>query len=181
VPRPNETHDKSAPSEAPPAGLAEALARATHDLYLRDQLAAGITSANNPSLVPWDELPESLKESSRAFAAGIEGKLQTVGAELVTEAGAALDDSRFEFSSEELESLARDEHERWVEDLVRQGWQRSHGPKNPERRLHPSLVPWDKLSEEEREKDRAAVRALPEIVSRAGLRLVRRTGEVRGE
>ena len=57
---------------------------------------------------------------------------------------------------EALERLARIEHRRWIAERIAQGWRRSEH-RDDARFLHPSLVPYDALSEEEREKDRAQV------------------------
>ena len=46
-------------------GTHETLARALHEDYLRQQSAAGVTPQQDSSLVPWDALPEHLKESNR--------------------------------------------------------------------------------------------------------------------
>jgi hypothetical protein len=81
--------------------------------------------------------------------------------------------SLLELKGEELEALARGEHDRWMRDLVRDGWRPTDGPKDPDRKLHPLLVPWDELDEVEREKDRAPMRELPVTLARAGLEIRR--------
>ena len=60
-------------------GTYELLASAIHDEYLGSQHQEGSTAATNPSLQPWEELPESLKESNRDQAAHIGTKLAAVG------------------------------------------------------------------------------------------------------
>ena len=61
----------------------------------------------------------------------------------------------------------------WVADLLGQGWRRTDGPKDPQRKLHPLLESWEELSEAERDKDRMAVRELPEMLLRAGFEIYR--------
>lgn len=46
----------------------------------------------------------------------------------------------------------RDHHNEWVAFLTARGW--THGERDPERRRHPNLVPWDELTPEEQDKDR---------------------------
>jgi hypothetical protein len=155
-------------------GTTEQIARAKHDQYVRDEAARGITPRDNPSLVPWDELPEALRDSNRRFADGIGRKLAETGCMLVP-APLALDGEGpgFEFTEDEVEALARAEHDRWMADLLRDGWRPTPGAKDPEKRLHPLLVPWAQLPESERDKDREPVREIPAMLARAGLRVHR--------
>jgi hypothetical protein len=112
--------------------------------------------------VAWDELPEPLRQSSRRYAEGVKSKLDAIGAKAVIGDG-----QPFEFTEDELEMLARIEHDRWAGDLARDGW--VPGPvKDPKRKEHPLLVGWDELSEAEREKDRDAVRNIPAVLRDAG-------------
>jgi hypothetical protein len=149
------------------------LARAKHEEYLREERARGHTAADNPSLVPWDELPEPLKESNRRFADGIGPKLEAAGCAIVPAPLGTAEANGFAFSEEEVEELARVEHDRWAQDLIRDGWKPTAGPKDPDARLHPLLVPWEQLPEAERDKDREPVRELPAMLARAGFRLYR--------
>ncbi|MDX6588636.1 MAG: hypothetical protein QOI31_3109 [Solirubrobacterales bacterium] len=147
--------------------LIESIARAQHSNYVREQTARGETSDGNLSLVAWDELPEPLRQSSRRYAEGVKSKLDAIGAKAVVGDG-----QPFKFTEEELEMLARFEHDRWAGDLARDGW--VPGPvKDPERKEHPLLVGWDELSEAEREKDRDAVRNIPAVLRDAGYGIAR--------
>jgi hypothetical protein len=161
-------------------GTTEQIARAKHEQYRRAELARGITPDENPSVAPWDELPESLRDSNRRFADGIGDKLAETGCGLAP-TPLVLDGEgpMFEFSDEEVEALARAEHDRWMADLERDGWRPTTGPKDPEQRLHPLLVPWEELPEAERDKDREPVREIPEMLARAGLRVYRSRGRAR--
>ena len=153
-------------------GTNEVLARATHEHYLAAERGRGVTAADNPSLRPWERLPESLRESNRRFAEGIAAKLQLAGCVAVPRPLVALNGVPFEFDPKQVEPLARLEHERWMEDLQRDNW--TAGPeKDPERLTHPNLVPWDQLTEADRDKDREAVRAIPAVLARAGFEVVR--------
>lgn len=130
------------------------------------------TPETNPSLVPWEELPDSLRDSSRRFADGIGPKLDATGYVALPNPLIALDGTSGVFTDAEVETLARMEHDRWSADLRRDGW--THGPeKDPAARTHNSLIPWEELSEAEREKDREAVRELPGFLAAAGYELCR--------
>lgn len=148
----------------------EIMARAKHDDYLDLERAKGLTFVDNQSLVSWDDLPESLRDSNRRFAASVAETLGVIGASLEPLQGG--DGLELPLTSADLEQLAIKEHDRWVADLRRDGWTYASGPKDPGARTHPLLVPWDDLSEEEREKDRDAVRAIPRMLARVGYELV---------
>jgi hypothetical protein len=146
-------------------GTTEILARAIHEQYVRKQRSEGQTPATNPSMVAWDALDESLKESNRAQAAHIPLKLRAVGCDL-----APLDDQdvgSFRFEADEVERLAEMEHDRWVEERTKNGW--TYAPeKDVARKRSPYLVPWKDVPEEIKEYDRHFVRELPGLLSSAG-------------
>lgn len=152
--------------------LKDVLARAIHEEYVRNQTARGETKETNSTLVDWEELPDHLRESNRSQALHIVEKLKAIGCD-VTE----LDDgdvAGFEFTPQEIERLARMEHERWVEERLANGW--TVGPKGIDRKTHPLLcASYEELPEEEREKDRDAVRRTPKILAKVGLK-IRRPG-----
>jgi hypothetical protein len=53
------------------------------------------------------------------------------------------------------ERLAKNAHDNWARQRVADGWR--HGPRrDQDKKEHPSLVPYEKLSEEEKEYDRNA-------------------------
>lgn len=158
--------DRTCVPELTLAGRLEAIARGLHDRYVAGRVEAGDTPETNPSLVPWEELPESLRESNRDQALGLETVLGAAGWEIVPQRD--WDAEPIRFDEADLERLARAEHERWVVDLERDGWRRGEPPKDPRRKTHPHLVPWADLPEDVREIDRATVRAWPELLAEAG-------------
>ena len=114
------------------------LARAMHKNYVREQTAKGESARDNPSLVPWESLPESLKASNRRFAEGIDAKLDAVGWILVPLGAAEVGAPEIELLDGEIERLAQIEHERWAADLADDGWHL--GPeRDPVRKEHPCL------------------------------------------
>jgi len=122
--------------------------------------------------VSWEQLDESWKDANRAFADGIGAHLAATGCVLVP---APLIDPRgslHSFSDDEVEALARLEHERWVADKVRSGWR--YGPeRDDDHRIHSGIVDWEQLPESERDKDREPIREIPEMLAYAGFEIVR--------
>ena len=67
------------------------------------------------------------------------------------------------------------EHERWWAQKRTAGY--VLGPvKSDIEKTHPCMVPWGELSEAEREKDREAVRDIPERMAAAGFETYRLGG-----
>jgi TrkA-N domain/RyR domain len=153
-------------------GMNEVIARAKHEEYIRDELANGGSVEENPSMRPWGELEESMREDNRKFADGIGEKLTATGCVLVPMALRDPDEPPFSFTDAEVESLARQEHERWFQAKLADGW-RFGRPRDDERKLHDQLVPWEELDERNRDRDRDPVRQLPEMLELTGFRIQR--------
>jgi hypothetical protein len=152
-------------------GTHELLARAVHEHYLQKRLEEGKQMGDERALVPWDTLPEDLRESNHRQVDHIRDKLSKAGYGIapLTDWEAAA----FRFSPNEVEKMARLEHERWMAERRRQKWRFAPGPKDPDRKTHPDMVPWVELSEDAKDKDREAVIDLPLLLARGGFQLRR--------
>jgi len=148
----------------------ELVARAIHEEYIANQCAAGMTAQTHPSMRPWSELPPYLKESNIRQAEDIGKKLQLIRCGI----GLATDDKKpdFSFTGDEIELLARKEHERWMTEKFHKGW--VYGAlRSDHERVHDCLVPWDNLPESQKQKDRNAIIALPGILGKVHLKIIR--------
>jgi hypothetical protein len=148
----------------------EQLARAIHDDFVARRVAQGERDPEDRSMTPWPMLEEDLRESNRQQADHIMIKLRAIGVEAESRDGPVGDG--FEFTPSEIELLSRMEHTRWNAERLLAGWTR--GPKNIERRTSPYLCDWSELPDSVREFDRAAVRSIPTLLKRVGMRAVRR-------
>jgi hypothetical protein len=150
-------------------GANEVLARAYHAKYRKDNEKSGQDARSNPALVPWEQLSETAKESNRRQADHIGQKLQAIGCDLAPmtewEAGS------FTFAPEEVEHMAKMEHERWVNERRSEGW--ALGPRDPVKKTNPSLVSWEALPEEGKAFNREQIRELPDFLARAGMQIYR--------
>jgi len=153
------------------SGIHDVLARAIHEDYVRSELAKGEELGSRPSLVLWDDLSEGYREANRHQAAHLTERLEALGYRIVPLTD--WDAARFEFPTDDVERMAELEHERWCAERRRAGW-RYGSPRDNGRKLHPNLVPWDKLSEEDKEKDRVMVRGLPAFLAKVGFQVERR-------
>ncbi|MCU0521471.1 MAG: RyR domain-containing protein [Anaerolineae bacterium] len=163
--------DQTCTPETILGGTHEVLARGLHEAYVQQQQALGHTEASNPSLRPWDGLPERLRESNRARADSVLHHLTALGYTLapLTDWEAA----SFRLTEPEVAYLAEREHERFVAERQAQGWRYGAGPKNEALRRNPALVPWPDLAQDERTKTCEAVRELPRTLAGAGFQIVR--------
>lgn len=153
-----------------PGGVHETLARQWHEEYRREKAALGQTAAGNPALVPWDQLDEEFRESSRLAADHISVKLEAVGCTI----GPLMDwdAESFAFRTEEVEQMARLEHERWMNERLLAGW--TYGAtRDDAAKRNPNLVPWDQLAEEEKQHNRASIKKLPGFLAGAGFQICR--------
>ena len=144
-------------------GSFERIAEAIHRRWRDTQLAVGQPAPE------WRELEESRKESSRAQARNISDKLRIIGCEI-----APLRDWRasdFAFTDDELEKLAIEEHERWMTERVAAGWR--PGPRDPDQKMTPYLVPFDQLPKDIADLDRDAVNGIPAVLASAGFQIIR--------
>ena len=98
----------------------------------------------------------------------------------------------FDFPGADLELLAEMEHERWMKAKIDGGWRWARETDKPNLQ-HKDLLPWRKLTDEERarffddaaaigsdelpeaekEKDRVLVRGIPKILAQAGYTVVK--------
>jgi hypothetical protein len=163
--------DHTCTPEAILGGTHEVLARGLHEVYIQQQRALGRTSATNPSLVEWEQLPEALRESSRAEADGVFRHLAALGYTLTPMAD--WDAAFFRFSEAEISCLAEREHQRFLAERRSRGWRPTRGPKDIADRRSPALLPWAELPADERSKTCDTVRELPATLARAGFQIVR--------
>jgi len=72
--------------------------------------------------------------------------------------------------TELLEQLARNTHEVWAAERMKEGW--TWGPvRNDERREHPCLVPYDELPESEKDYDRRTSAETLRVITLLGYKI----------
>ncbi len=157
--------------------MLESLAEAAHTVYCDGEKARGfkygpktdpVLKTNNV-LVPYAELPEDLKEANRLNVRDILAKLAVAGYIMIP---ARSNEPPFNFPGKPLELLAEAEHKRWMQSKLEDGWKYA-AVTNKAKKLHSCLVPWKKLPESEKVKDRDLVRGVPVILARAGYAIVK--------
>lgn len=143
----------------------DVLARGIHDAWL-----AALGPDERSGAPSWDDLEEELRESSRLSADFIPARLRTVGCAL--EGRRADQAQKVTFREGELDTLARMEHARWCAERRMAGWTWAEEGDH-DRRRSPFLSPWERLTEQQRERSRNMAERIADTVGYAGLAVVR--------
>jgi hypothetical protein len=168
--------------------LLEVLAEAAHEVYRAT--VQGSQPAGTAVLCHYAELSEYEKEQNRQTVRDIPAKLAYAGYVMRP---ARSDEPPFNFPAGDREQLGELEHERWLKAMLSSGWR--YGPEvDRQQKLHPALLPWHTLEEEEvrrrygptegalgtgtlpeseKDKDRALVDGIPAMLARAGYTLIK--------
>lgn len=158
--------------------LIEKMAMAVHEVFCEEMKEIGYTygpvtddkKKQHSSLLPFVKLPEDEKEQNRGNARDIGHKLESIGYKIIPMRDG---EAATKFTGEEIEKLSEKEHERWVRQKLASGW--TYAPKTDKtRKLHKGIIPYKQLSEEEKDKDRILVRAIPKILKQAGYIMVKK-------
>ena len=159
--------------------LLETSAKLNHQFFCQSQREKGyvwgeITDdkadpKTHSSLVDYDDLPEHEKEQNRGAVRDIPTKLNAFGYAMVPRRNNEAD---FVFPPDVLDAMAMREHERWMEAKREDGWE--YAPEtNKGQKRHASLVEWDKLHEQDKEKDRQIIAVMSRLLAEAGYTIVK--------
>jgi hypothetical protein len=147
------------------------IARLFHEGYCRedDRKCAetpGLRKAVNNK--PWEALTEGMRDANRHTADHFDVKLRAVGCRLVPKGTARV----AVFTPEEIELLARMEHDRWWADKALAGWK--YAPqRNNELLLHHNMVPYEELTDEIKKLDWNSVAEMISILEGQGFMVAR--------
>jgi hypothetical protein len=109
----------------------------------------------------WSELTESYRDANRTVADHLPVKLASL------EYNIPKDPSNWSQQvdlTENLELMAELEHNRWYAERKLNGWQYGE-TRNDNHKIHPCLVPYEQLPEQEKQKDRENIQALQQFFS----------------
>ena len=145
--------------------MIEILAREINNRYNEREREKG----DLKNITEWEDLPDTKKYSNVRAARDIIAKLGLVNC--TTEDNGTTPISSF--TEQEIEILARFEHDQWVAERIRTGW--VYGPsKINEKKITPYLIPYDMLPEDVKDKDRDPGRDIIELLDLIGLKVYRR-------
>lgn len=145
----------------------EELAMSIHEKYVLFNKEN--SDINNEFLVPWNELNEELKNYYRNQVKHIPNSLLKINYDVVS-----VNEKQgfLEFTQKELEILAKSEHTYWYNYRKKIGWKCGE-TKDNNKKSDPSLVSWNKLSQERKNKAYELVKVWPEILSKSNFKIER--------
>ena len=159
--------DKLCSPEAFMYSLIERMAQALHQNFLDNRHKENDLVPSNPARRVWDALSETFRESNRAQARGIRTRLELLG--FTVEPTEDWDIPLPIFTPDQIECMAKFEHDRWCAERRAAGW--TFG-EDRSKKQSPFLVPWCELPEEIKDRDRQPVRETPELLARFGMKIV---------
>jgi len=116
----------------------------------------------------WATLSETMKMSNRNQAYHTNIKLGYLG--YAVDVKSKADKIGITYSESQLGVLAQMEKRRWNAERLLSGW--IYGEeRSDELRIHPLLVPWEKLDEKEKQKDRDTVANITNTITALGFSL----------
>lgn len=159
--------------------LLEKMAEANHSMFCQKLIDQGYQygTINNEmkkthsSLCPYETLPEHEKEQNRGVVRDIPKKLALIGYIMLPDRSGE-QQVAFRLTDDELDYLAELEHERWMQVKWEDGWEYAEQTDKSKKKSK-LLVPWSKLPDEEKEKDRDIIRAIPIMLAKAGYRVAK--------
>ncbi len=152
--------------------IAELLAEATHQKYLEREYGKGITEEENPSAVSWEDLTEDVRDQNRAQAKSLIWNLRNYGYRVVPMRYWDELYMKFDKNDPIIEALAIREHDRYVKMKKGQGYR--WGPRNDKKnKINRTLVDWEALPDEEKEKDIQTILELPDRLAQVYFKLER--------
>jgi serine phosphatase RsbU (regulator of sigma subunit) len=140
------------------------IARAIHARYMHEIKRQTVNKPGQSAVITaeFDDLPSEIRQSNIDNATHIPTKLLSIGYR-IRPAGKGFKPVALHLDESEIETMARVEHLRWSWEKRLNGWT-SGKTKDEKNKTHPSLVPYDKLGEDEKEKDRELVKLIPAIL-----------------
>lgn len=143
------------------------LARAVHSRYLMDMKKMMTenhihSEIRNEYSSDFDNLPEDIRLSNMDSACHIPTKLLSIGYK-IRPLQEGYGSFALHLNDDEIETMARIEHLRWSWDKRMNGW-RYGNVKDILKKTHPGLIPYEKLSEAEKQKDRDLVKLIPALL-----------------
>jgi len=151
------------------ARFAEKLAPYIHGFYCEHIKA---TDGEAVYLEEFEKLPKEIQDDNLAAAMRIPKVLAVAGLYAVPRDDSmkgkpgCLDEHIEKIITDNLDKMAKEEHDSWMETRLANGWRFGEQRKNDEK-IHPNLIPYHKLDEEAKSKDKNSILSLKDVLARA--------------
>ena len=145
----------------------EVLAKEIHDDYIANQK---LNDAEINVEEDFYKLEASVRYSNLRQAMNMDKKLRLLGYALSAKEYDA--EAVKGFSENIIEQYAILEHDDWMTGRIRFGWKYGK-PRDNDKKLHPCILPWEELSEEEKEKDRNTARNVVKLAKLANMKVIK--------
>lgn len=129
-----------------------------------------LSNETKPSLAPWANLTEDIKQLNRMLARNIPLKLLLINCNYRWKSKKS-NPELIKLSHDEIEFLAKLAHENWRREKLLTGWKYC-ATRNDEKKLHDNLLPWESLPENLK-IDRQTIQEIPRILDMAGFEVYR--------
>jgi hypothetical protein len=146
------------------------LAKTIHKNYIKSMITTFEDKSYQDIVLPWELLTNEIKDSNKNQADHILVKIHIIGAKIqeLRSPGHEL----FNFSQEEINLLARIEHNRWMANRYLGGWTFGN-ERNSKKKITPDLINYDELDENAKEKDRNTITNIPKYLRNLNLEIKR--------
>ena len=138
-----------------------------------ESLAMAIHEKNenidSDNVMSWHKLSEDIKNSIRHQAKSIPNALLKINYDVVFVKEIEV---FIEFTAKELEILAKNEHKSWYNYMKNAGW-KCGKVKDNSKKIDPTLVAWDNLANDKKDKIYEMVRFWPEILAKSNFKIER--------
>lgn len=140
------------------------IARVVHSTYLHEMMKqeTGETGEHKSDFAGFDDLAPEILRSNIDFAVHLPTRLLAIGYR-IRPVKKGFKPRALHLDDIEIEIMAKVEHLRWSWEKRLNGWIFGEVRDN-RRKRHPGLVPYNDLSEQEKDKDRELVRLTPAIL-----------------
>ena len=139
------------------------------DLYRHTLLNQDKNESKSNCLESWETVCNEHKESIYEQIKHIPDALHRIGYDIISVKEKL---EAVTFTEHELITLAEYEHERWFLQKKEAGW-KLDTIIDEERKLHPLLVPWKKLSDNNRNELIVTIKFWPEILANSNFKIER--------
>ena len=137
----------------------ESIAKAVHEEYCKSNPGSRYDT-------PWEILPDDIQQANRDQASEFTRYVDLLGLVVVSDEKNA--DSIEQLTDEQIETVAKRIHEVWAKSKEAAGWKYG-AVRDDEIKLHPMLIPYSELSEEEKYKDRDIAQSIVPLLRTAGV------------